>query len=233
MPPHRFPASLAPLLPLGRWSPTPTNGLAASWPGSSLTLRFTGSYLALDGGRETARLGRPGGEEKTLTWTVFCPGRGELEGAPAPGNTGTVRTANLRNGERVVLWDQPGEGEERVCRVYIGDWGSVVEVAAFFADEETSLLPPSPAPQTRILTIGDSISCAYSMGSEWGQKVPPHGAWDAWPLLAGRIISARALAQGQGQGQGEGQLVRAPPTFLTRMRMPMLMLLRAPEIHQH
>ncbi|KZO90316.1 hypothetical protein CALVIDRAFT_408406 [Calocera viscosa TUFC12733] len=187
----RLLASSVPVSTTGRWAHTPSSGLQASWPASCLTLRFTGTYLALEGGPNTARLGRPDGEEPMLAWCVTSPGEVESEAR--------VQVGNLRSGQVLTLFHEPNAvEEEHVCKLYIADWGSVVEIGAFFCDAADSLRPtPAEAePAERFLVIGDSISCAYSMGKQWGLDVPAHGAWDGYPLLFGRLLA------GEGKNVG-------------------------------
>ncbi|EJT99793.1 sure-like protein [Dacryopinax primogenitus] len=180
----RVAAAAAPLLPLGRWESTPSQGVFASWPASSVTIHFKSSYLALEAGPETARKGRPWGSEPMIAWCITSPGEAEK-----PENMKTLR--NVKPGEVIPLFE--GEsGVERVCRLYITDWGSVIEVAAFLCDSVDSLLPipKGTEPTTRLLVIGDSISCAYSMGPDAGLPVPPHGAWDGYSLILERLLRA-------------------------------------------
>ncbi|KZO96091.1 hypothetical protein CALVIDRAFT_148546 [Calocera viscosa TUFC12733] len=129
-----------------------------------------------------------------LAWCVTSPGEVESEARVQVGNF-----RSFTSGQVITLFHEPNAGkEEHVCNIYIVDWGSVIEISAFLCDSADSLrpTPPDAEPAERFLVIGDSISCAYSMGKQWGRDVPLHGAWDGYPLLFGRLLA------GEGRNVG-------------------------------
>ncbi|KAG9119432.1 hypothetical protein FRC07_005546 [Ceratobasidium sp. 392] len=113
---------------------------------------------------------------------------------------------DLPPGEIATLLDSKnGKPRELYVRIMLLDWASVFELEALTMDEDASISPPPKATFSKMLYIGDSISCAAYAQLEDDYNKPSRGCLDAFPYVAQRV-----LAQGQPSKVGSIDLISYP-----------------------
>ncbi|KAI0297768.1 hypothetical protein BC826DRAFT_154242 [Russula brevipes] len=174
---------LAPNLPQfrrsGRWteSDSGSGSLIASWASASISFIITSSSLSIRLGPQTKR-NHPIGRSLT---TLAC----SLSDDPTGSNHPAVPTQTLTFSDAgpgvLPLFGRLEDGQRKLVEIILVDWSSVLELVSIVVDSADAIQPrPDPSPASRLLFIGDSISCGFS-------PLPgliPRGSLDAFTAIS-------------------------------------------------
>lgn len=163
-----IPAADPQIVRMGRTAEQPDGSLRFAYPGVSLKLAFTGQRLAVDAWSS--------GQHSYLE--VVVDG-----GPPQRIKIGAERAT-------YPLVAAPGEHVVEIMH-RSETWHGVVTLAGFTLDGALQAAPPLP--QRRMLVLGDSVTCAESVGQRVGKK---DSSWtdprNSYGMLAARALNAQA-----------------------------------------
>lgn len=168
---------------LGRMVESSGGALRFAYPGVTVSLAFSGTFLSLEAWSS--------GQHSYLEVTVDggTPRRIKLTGTPAT----------------YTLVEGAAPGPHRVAVMHRSEsWHGVVTLARFHADGARS--DPAPAPARRMLVLGDSVTCAEGAGERTGNK---DASWTDPRRSYGMLAAAALGAQVHLVCHGGRGLVRS------------------------
>jgi len=161
----------------GRWTQTDSGSLIASWASASISFTLTSSSLSIRLGPQTTQKYISGGSSTALVCSISNPAGGhDRHDLSTPSSTQVLTFTDVEPG-LLSLVDCLGDGQHKLVEITLVDWSYVLELASVVVDSLEAVQAPShPSSHSRLLFIGDSISCGYSPEP----MLVPRGSFDAF-----------------------------------------------------
>ena len=189
----------------GRWTQTDSGSLIASWASASISFLLTSSSLSIRLGPRTTQKYTVGGSSTTLVCSISNPAGSydhhDQHDLSIPNGTQVLTFSDVEPG-LLSLYDRLGDGQQKLVEIALVDWSYVLELVSVvvdgvrtfhfpsFCDPDHCMLmlsdnshqpeavqaPSHPSSHSRLLFIGDSISCGYSPEP----MLIPRGSLDAF-----------------------------------------------------
>ncbi|KAJ3492420.1 hypothetical protein NLJ89_g11245 [Agrocybe chaxingu] len=170
----------------GRWEPTESGSVIASWASASISFLFTGSKLGFHAGPQTERKDKANGGIRMVAIIIGNARESALQ------DTASWRTLDPEPDSDVVIFDEGARHDKTFVQIVLIDWASQLEIQYLYADDEAKFerLPEEANQMPRMLLVGDSISSAMTVSIERGKPVP-FGILDGFPFIAQRRLLQR------------------------------------------
>ncbi|KAH9969830.1 SGNH hydrolase-type esterase domain-containing protein [Russula dissimulans] len=152
----------------GRWSQTDSGSLVASWASASISFILSSSTLSISLGPQTERL------YSDTSTTLVCS-------LVHTDQSTQILTFSHTEPGVLHLFDRLKDGQQKLVEITLVLWSSVIELVSINVDAVDSVQArPDPSQSSRLLFIGDSISCGFSSPP----ALIPRGSLDAFTSLA-------------------------------------------------